>query len=212
MLEGPLHRPVVTVTALIAVVGYAALWVGYHQGWYDGVDTPSLRMLYDHGINHPGWVRFWEVVCAVFSPTGMRVLAALAIVVVLVHRDLRAALFLILTVQLGGVATEVAKVLAGRPRPETALAPVSSTSFPSGHAMGSMIGVLALLVVLLPMMGPTLQRVAIAAGVVIVLAVGFGRVALNAHHPSDVLAGWALGYVYVLVWARILRMPPPLQR
>ena len=30
----------------------------------------------------------------------------------------------------------------------------------------------------------------------IVLSVGIGRVALNVHHLSDVVAGWALGFLY----------------
>ena len=38
-----------------------------------------------------------------------------------------------------------------------------------------------------------------AAGVVIVVTVGVGRVALNVHHLSDVIAGWALGYVLLRV-------------
>ena len=33
----------------------------------------------------------------------------------------------------------------------------------------------------------------------VIVAVGVGRVALNVHHPSDVLAGWALGYAYVVL-------------
>ncbi|MGH9480074.1 MAG: phosphatase PAP2 family protein, partial [Terriglobales bacterium] len=35
--------------------------------------------------------------------------------------------------------------------------------------------------------------------------VGFGRVALNVHHPSDVLGGWALGYLYFAVCAWVIR-------
>jgi len=32
------------------------------------------------------------------------------------------------------------------------------------------------------------------------LAIGIGRVVLNVHYPSDVLAGWALGYAYFVAW------------
>lgn len=206
-------RPlIVPVTAVIAVVGYAALWVGYHHGWYNVVDSPSLRVLHDFGVAHPGWVRFWEAISTVFGPKMFRVAGALLIVVALVRRELRPALFLILTVQMSGVLTGTAKGLADRPRPVTALASASSTSFPSGHALGSMVGVLALLLVLLPLLGCALQRTALLAGVVIVLAVGFARVALNVHHPSDVWAGWALGYAYVVLWAWLLRIPIPLRR
>jgi membrane-associated phospholipid phosphatase len=43
-------------------------------------------------------------------------------------------------------------------------------------------------------------------GAVIVIAIGVGRVVLNVHHPSDVLAGWALGYAYFV--ACLLMLPP----
>ena len=46
----------------------------------------------------------------------------------------------------------------------------------------------------------------VVVGVVVVLAIGIGRVVLNVHHPSDVLAGWALGYVWFVVC--VLSVPP----
>ena len=74
----------------------------------------------------------------------------------------------------------------------------SSTSFPSGHALGVMAAVLALLAVgVAP--GPA-RALAMAvdrrSASLVVVAIGVGRVVLNVHHPSDVVAGWALGYVY----------------
>ena len=44
----------------------------------------------------------------------------------------------------------------------------------------------------------------------IVVAIGVGRVVLNVHHPSDVLAGWALGYAYFV--ACLLVVPRRLDR
>ena len=46
----------------------------------------------------------------------------------------------------------------------------------------------------------------ITLGAVAVVAIGVGRVVLNVHHPSDVVAGWALGYAYFV--ACLLMVPP----
>ena len=104
-----------------------------------------------------------------------------------------------ISVELSGLVTEIAKQAADRPRPVTALVPAYSTSFPSGHAVGVMVGVLALLTVVLPLVRRPVRGWLIALGAVVVVAVGVGRVVLNVHHPSDVMAGWALGYAYFVV-------------
>ena len=80
-----------------------------------------------------------------------------------------------------------------------------STSFPSGHALGTMAAALALGVVLLPRIRPGLRPWAVAAAIFVVVTVGVGRVALNVHHLSDVVAGWAMGYAYFVVCLLILR-------
>ncbi|WP_375485795.1 phosphatase PAP2 family protein [uncultured Mycobacterium sp.] len=194
-------------TAVLAAVVYAAMWLGYRHGWgwLGSADTSSLRALYDVGVKHPLWVRFWDVVCTVFSPGAFRLLGVVAVVVAMVKRLVREALFLLATMQFNELVTHVAKHLVHRPRPVTSLIHASSSSFPSGHALGAMAVVLALLTVLAPILGRSMRVVAVPAGTLIVVAVGFGRVALNVHHVSDVIAGWALGYLYFLVCALAFR-------
>jgi membrane-associated phospholipid phosphatase len=51
------------------------------------------------------------------------------------------------------------------------------------------------------------RRVAVAAVAVALPAVGISRVALNVHYPSDVLAGWSLGYLYFLLCLRVFHPP-----
>lgn len=191
----------VVISAVAALAVYAAMWFGYRQGWgwLNTVDSSSLRALHDLGVKHPLWVRFWDVFCDVFSPTTFRLLGAVVVVVELVRRKLRVALFLVVSVLFSGLVTQVAKGLAHRHRPATALVKAAASSFPSGHALGTMVGVLSLLTVLLPLLSPRAGVAAAAVGALIVLAVGFGRVALNLHHPSDVIAGWVLGYLYFLL-------------
>lgn len=188
---------------------YALLWIGYRSQWkwLAAFDSSGLDAFYGYGATHSGWVTAWDVFCTVLGPGAFRLATIVVIVVALTRRNVRLALFLLITVEFSGLVTEAAKALADRPRPLTALAFASSSSFPSGHALGVMVSVLALLTVVLPVVRPRLHRWLIALGVVIVVAIGIGRVVLNVHHPSDVLAGWALGYAYFVVCLLIL--PPP---
>jgi undecaprenyl-diphosphatase len=142
----------------------------------------------------------------VLGPTGFRLLGLCVIIFSLVRRNLRVAFFLLISVELAGLITEIAKDAANRPRPATALVSASSSSFPSGHALGVMVGVLALLTVVLPVIHRPLRMWLVALGAVTVIAIGVGRVVLNVHHPSDVVAGWALGYAYFV--ACVLMVPP----
>lgn len=189
------------ITAVVAAAGYAVLWFGFAHGWgwVAGADDHALRLTYGFGIHRPAWIEFWNAISALLGPTALRVLAVVAVIVAWLKRRRRTAVFLTLTVLAMGPVTAAAKALADRPRPETALTAAASSSFPSGHALGIMVGVLAFLTVLLPLLPAQARQWAVLGGAGAVLLVGAARVVLNVHHPSDVLAGWALGYLWFLV-------------
>jgi membrane-associated phospholipid phosphatase len=202
------HKTWLVGSALAAVAVYALMWIGYvlQWNWLSTIDSSALDALHRYGTAHPAWVTSWNVFCTVLGPTAFRLLALVLIVIALVRRNVRVAMFLVISVELSGLVTEIAKQAANRPRPATALVSAPSTAFPSGHAVGVMIGVLALLTVGLPLVRGPLRAWLIALGAVVVVAIGVGRVVLNVHHPSDVLAGWALGYAYFV--ACLLMVPP----
>ncbi|OBB41176.1 phosphatase PAP2 family protein [Mycobacterium sp. 852002-51961_SCH5331710] len=192
------HRRWLVMSALAAVAVYAALWVGFaqHWTWLADIDSAALNTFHRYGEGHPGWVHGWDVFCTVLGPGAFRLVTVVLIVVAFVRRQIRIAIFLIVTVELAGLVTEIAKAAADRPRPSTAFVTALGTSFPSGHALGVIVAVLALLTVGLPIARPSARAVLIAAGAIVVITIGIGRVVLNVHHPSDVVAGWALGYAY----------------
>lgn len=199
--------PAANWLALAAAALYAVMWFGHAHswGWLHGVDWSLLNAAHDVGVKHPAWVRFWDDVSFVLGPDPMRLIGVVAAAVALALRRVRVALLLLFCLVLSGLLTTAAKGLAGRPRPSTALVKVPSTSFPSGHALEATAAVLALLAVLLPLLSHRMRVAAIVVGALCVVTVGVARVALNVHHPSDVIAGWALGYLYFLLCLYVFR-------
>jgi membrane-associated phospholipid phosphatase len=202
------HRAWLVVSAAVAVAVFALMWIGYasNWAWLATIDSSWLEAGHRHAVDHPGRVIAWNTFCTVLGPTAFRLLTVVVIVFALVRRNVRVAMFLVISVELSGIITEIAKFAVSRPRPVTALVTAPSTSFPSGHALGVMVAVLALLTVALPVVRRSLRAWLVGLGALTVIAIGVGRVVLNVHYPSDVIGGWAFGYAYFV--ACLLIVPP----
>ena len=186
------------------------MWIGYLQNWawLDAMDAELLGVFTPIGAEHPGWVTSWDVFCTVLGPTAFRIACVGVIIWLFIRRRVRAAVFLIVSVELSGLVTQTFKLVADRARPDTAMVHAFGTSFPSGHALGVMVAVLALLTILLPLIRPRWHVTLMVLGAAVVVLIGLGRVVLNVHHPSDVLAGWALGFLWYLACLMVVRPLP----
>lgn len=84
-----------------------------------------------------------------------------------------------------------------RPTPPFLVAPPTSFSFPSGHAMGATCIYLSLLVLLFVLRVPKLYRgLGLALAIALTIGVGLSRVYLGVHYPSDVLGGVLIGVAW----------------
>lgn len=95
------------------------------------------------------------------------------------------------------------KMLVGRARPAEPdrLLDLQTLSFPSGHAMISAVLATVLAVVVIRAVRPGRGRVMMLAALAVYpVLIGFTRVYLAAHWLSDVVAGWAAGALWALVW------------
>jgi len=100
----------------------------------------------------------------------------------------------------GGVLDWLLKQIIRRPRPAGADLFIhdASFSFPSGHAMGSLIGFAMLAYALITFWPPAHRHrsLVVVAAVILVLLVGSSRIYLGVHYLSDVVAGFAAGIVW----------------
>jgi undecaprenyl-diphosphatase len=129
------------------------------------------------------------------------------------HRRYRHALVLATTVLLGTLSSSLTKAFFDRPRPD--LVPhevfVYSGSFPSGHSTMAATTYLTL-AMLVSSLEPRRRTKALVYGLAcaVLVGVGFSRVYLGVHWPSDVLAGWCLGAAWALTaWLALRLMKAP---
>jgi membrane protein DedA with SNARE-associated domain/membrane-associated phospholipid phosphatase len=96
----------------------------------------------------------------------------------------------------------VIKLIVQRPRPELSpVADVGGYAFPSGHATTSMIVFGALAFVLTRRLSWGTNVWIWAAAVAAAFLIGFSRLYLGVHWPTDVVGGWVLGSLWLALAA-----------
>ena len=106
-----------------------------------------------------------------------------------------------ITVIGGALLNTLLKAIFQRPRPEfeTPLLIEQYWSFPSAHAMMSLVTYGMLAYLLLVFLEPHLARIGGALLVALVLLIGFSRLYLGVHYFSDVIAGYTAGSVWLAI-------------
>ena len=207
--------------ALILVIGAAgALWAFFNiasevsEGETSAFDKKLLLALRNPAdptdpIGSRSLQEAMRDVTALGGVTVMTMVTIVAVLAFLMHRRRWHAGIMAATVLLAFVSSEGLKMVYSRPRPD--LVPhgsfVYSGSFPSGHSTLSAATflTLAMLIASLEPSRGTKRMVFILAGM-LVLGIGFSRVYLGVHWPSDVLAGWSLGAAWALAaWMALMR-------
>lgn len=104
------------------------------------------------------------------------------------------------------------KLVFQRPRPSPlwALAEEASFSFPSGHSVAAFAFYSVIIYLIFRRLKSRRARVAvIATAVIFILAIGASRVYLGVHYPSDVLAGYLVGFIWLATVVLASRRLPP---
>jgi len=196
------HRlNVALVTGLLLLALFAVVtWLigtGRTMSWDRAILLAMLPLRSDYRT-----IFFQLISAAGLGQCGIPI--GILVVVILRHaRHYRQANFYLWVTLSGWAFNLLLKQLISRPRPDIIphLSGAGWFSFPSGHAMLAPLvyGVGAML--LATLLRHPASRTALKIGALaLVLGIGFSRVYLGVHYPSDVVAGFLAGGGWALVW------------
>lgn len=128
--------------------------------------------------------------------------------ILIYQRHWRSLLYLIVTPVGSFLLNRTLKLYFHRERPHLwdVFAPDLSFAFPSGHAMSST----SFAIVLIVLAWHTRWRwLVFTLASLFVLTIGWTRIYLGMHYPSDVLAGWLLAIAWSVTTLLLLQPHPP---
>lgn len=164
--------------------------------WFEnlmfGIRTPF-------GLHIATWVTFLGNAATVIAIAGL-------IGALLIFSKSHRTYFIGLFTTLAGASASAyfLKEIVGRARPSGLIPVISETdfSFPSGHATIS-IALYGFIAFLLCRLYPRYRWVVVAIASLIILSIGFSRLYLGLHFPSDVIAGYVVGGFWLLMGSKL---------
>lgn len=150
---------------------------------------------------YPALTPFYLTFTVLGNPVGLTLILLIGVAIAIVRRQWSVAVYLVVTSGVGGLLNRWLKQVFGRERPDLvlALSDAAHESFPSGHAMGSIIILGALAYVSLRLTGSwRWKSFWVAASLVTALTISVSRIYLGVHWISDIAAGFAAGLCWLV--------------
>lgn len=208
-------RPIVigAIVLLLVVAGLAELSEDVMEGDTLAFDQAALNVFrYADDPARPigpEWLKLAMVeATALGGHTVLILFSLLAAGLCLFARRFGSLFFLVLSA-VGAIAINAGlKNFFSRERPDIVehLVDVHTYSYPSGHALMSCALYLSFAFLLAEMAVRRQTRIyIIACGFVLAGLIGFTRIYLGVHYPTDIIAGWAIGAAWAMTCWFLLR-------
>lgn len=164
----------------------------------------------------PAWVKLAMVELTALGGHSVLILFTLLAAGLCLAVRRYGSLFFLLLAAAGAIGLNTAlKLIFARARPDVVepLVQVYTYSYPSGHALLSATFYLSFAFLLAEMARSRLTRIyIISCGFLLAGLIGFTRVYLGVHYPTDILAGWAIGTAWALVcWILLRHLRRPIE-
>jgi membrane-associated phospholipid phosphatase len=189
--------------AIVASLAFVAIAAEMRRGALDRLD--AAIELGVHRLDSP--LADAVMKTATLIGSNIVLLPAVALVTLLAVRLRKRTVAIVLVIDTLAVlaACNALKLMFSRERPRLfdKIALPTDYSFPSGHSM-SALGIYGVIAAALIALHPQARRATIAAAILLIAAIGFSRIYLGVHWPSDVLGGYLGGVPPLIVSVHLI--------
>ncbi len=181
------------------------------------VDRGLANGLHRFAGENPGFASAMRTVSNIGSPMAWWIVLTPVFALLLYRRLPRLAIFVAVSAIGSSLLNRAIKATVDRARPHLIdpVATAAGKSFPSGHTQSAVVGCGILVLVFLPIVGRRARPWLLAGASLVVLLIGFSRIALGVHYFSDVIGAILIGLAWLLamtaafsVWRREEHKPP----
>lgn len=138
---------------------------------------------------------------------GATILLALSVILLIVMKNKKTALYIFINLACAFLTNEVAKTIFDRSRPiGINLVDETGLSYPSGHSMVGLAFYGFIAYLLYENSKNKKHQIAIITFFTItILIIGFTRIYLGVHYLTDVIGGFLLGTIYLITYINIIK-------
>ena len=187
---------------LFCLLVFGLLAVCVHFDKFQNFDTEIHDIILM--IDFPLVSGFWMVITTLANP--IFIILLLIILLLIINNKKYGLLMVFNTINILFL-NQILKLLFSRPRPfELMLIEETGYSFPSGHAMLSLAFYGFLIYIVWKVnLSKMVKKILTAFLIILILLIGVSRIYLGVHYPSDILGGFAISLVYLIIFIKLVK-------
>lgn len=213
IFPGGRNKIILYISVSAALILFILTWIFVSSGLLSSTDAEILKSLrVAENPSRPAGPAWCLIFFKSITFLGNEILLAVFVLATAVYfytikrKDFT--LLIIMSALGGSILETILKEIIKRPRPEIVpyLVVPYWWSFPSGHAVMSVTVYLLFFIIISSFINVRQIKVLILTlAAVFVFLIGFSRIYLGVHYPTDIIAGWSVGCFWVslcLLWYR----------
>ena len=191
---------------ILLIMSIIFIWIALRVKENPGLKVDEYIYNFLHQFESPNLTKFFNVITNLI---GIPVICFICLIFVLVSKikkNYKYCPFVLANLTLILILNFILKQIFMRPRPELMLVKEFGYSFPSGHAMVSM-AFYGLFIYILNHsdIKKWLRYILTIFILLLIILIGISRIYLNVHYFSDVIAGFAVSVIYLIIFTKFMK-------